>query len=172
MIRRIAIIGPECTGKSELSMQLARTYDTEWVPEFARFYLDRLSRPYKETDLVEIAKGQVAWEDDKAGHANDFLFCDTNLIVIKVWSEHKFGKTDPWIEAELKRRTYDYYLLNNIDLVWRPDPQREHPQLRKHFFDIYKKYLTKHGLPYGIVSGAEDDRTKHAIDLIEDFFYQ
>lgn len=171
MVKRIAVIGPESTGKSELCQQLARTYDTEWVPEFARFYLDRLSRSYRENDLLEIAKGQMAWEDDKAQSADDFLFCDTNLIVIKVWSDHKYGHTASWIENELNDRAYDFYLLGNIDLTWRPDPQREHPKLRTHFFNIYEQFLKDRNLPYGIVSGIEDARTKCAIDLIEDFFY-
>jgi len=170
MIKRIAVIGPESTGKSEICQHLARIYETEWVPEFARFYLDRLERTYEEKDLLEIAKGQVIWEDDKAEYANNYLFCDTNLIVMKVWSDHKYGRTDEWIEQELKTRTYDYYLLGNIDLIWRPDPQREHPKQRKYFFDIYENYLKEHNLPYGIVSGIEDLRVENARQLIEGFF--
>ncbi|MEQ8581169.1 MAG: ATP-binding protein [Marinoscillum sp.] len=170
MIRKIAIIGPESTGKSELCQHLARIYDTEWVPEYARFYLDRLEGEYQKEDLLHIAQGQMVWEDDKAEQANGYLFCDTNLIVMKVWSEHKYGEADPWILAELEKRHYDFYLLGNIDLIWRPDPQREHPKLRKHFFDVYEAYLRDHQLPYAIVSGIEDLRVKCAQDLIEDFF--
>lgn len=172
MTRRIAIIGPESTGKSELCQHLARIYQSEWVPEFARFYLDRLNRPYEQSDLLQIAKGQIAWEDDKAEYDRKYLFCDTNLIVMKVWSDHKYGSSDPWILEELEKRErhYDFYLLGNIDLIWRPDPQREHPKLRKHFFDIYENYLKDHQLPYGVVSGIEDLRVKCAQDLIEDFF--
>ncbi|MEQ8471532.1 MAG: ATP-binding protein [Marinoscillum sp.] len=170
MTKRIAVIGPESTGKSEICQHLARIYQTEWVPEYARFYLDRLGRSYEQSDLLEIAKGQVIWEDDKAEEASEYLFCDTNLIVIKIWSEHKYGSCDPWILEELNKRTYDFYLLGNIDLLWRPDPQREHPKLRKHFFDLYESYLKGHNLPYGIVSGIEDMRVKCAKDLVDDFF--
>ena len=169
-LKKIAVIGPESTGKSELCQQLAAHYQTEWVPEFARFYLDRLNRPYEQHDLKAIAEGQLTWEDDKASYARDFLFCDTNLIVIKIWSDHKYGNTDPWIEEQLALRQYDYYLLNNIDLPWRPDPQREHPQLRKHFFDTYQGYLDQYHLPFSIVSGIEEDRKKSAISALESFF--
>lgn len=169
-MKKIAVIGPESTGKSELCQHLARIYETEWVPEFARFYLDRLDREYEKQDLLEIAKGQMTWEDDKAAYARQYLFCDTNLIVMKIWSDHKYGSTDPWIEAELSSREYDFYLLGNIDLIWRPDPQREHPKLRKYFFDQYEQYLKDHQLPYGIVSGIEDNRVSCAKGLIEDFF--
>ncbi len=168
--KKIAVIGPESTGKSWLSQQLAQHFRTEWVPEYARFYLDRLDVPYTKGDLLEIAIGQLAWEEDKAEYANDFLICDTNLIVIKIWSDHKFGHTDPWIEARLKSGDYDFYLLNNIDLSWEQDPQREHPRLRKHFFGIYKGYLEAQNLPYAIVSGIGQARKQSALDAIENFF--
>lgn len=168
--KRIAIVGPESTGKSELCQHLAMHYDTEWVPEYARFYLDRLDRDYEQHDLTSIAEGQLAWEDDKAEYANNYLICDTNLIVIKIWSDHKYGNTDAWIEQQLAERTYDFYLLNNIDIPWTPDPQREHPKLRKHFFEVYKNYLEDHQLPYAIVSGIEGERKKCAVDAIDAHF--
>ena len=166
-LKKIAIVGPESTGKSELAAQLAREFETEWVPEYARFFIDRLSRPYEESDLLEIAKGQLAWEDDKASYASKFLFCDTNLIVIKIWSEHKYGKTDPWIETQLSERSYDFYLLSAIDLPWRPDPQREHPDKRSYFFDVYKQYLIDRQLPFAIVTGEEEDRLQSAITALQ-----
>lgn len=170
MTKRIAIIGPESTGKSELCQHLAFHYDTEWVPEYARFYLDRLDGEYQKHDLKAIAEGQLSWEDEKAEYANKYLICDTNLIVIKIWSEHKYGETDAWIEEQLNEREYDFYLLNNIDIPWTPDPQREHPKLRKHFFEVYKKYLEDNKLPYAKVSGIEGERKKCAVDAIESYF--
>ena len=169
-IKKIAVIGPESTGKSESCQHLSYHYQTEWVPEFARFYLDRLDRPYEKNDLRAIAEGQLSWEDDKAEYANQYLFCDTNLIVIKIWSDHKYGSTDPWIENQIKERSYDFYLLNNIDIPWTPDPQREHPTMRKHFFNVYKDYLTQHNLPFAIVSGIEGDRKECAVQAINHHF--
>ena len=169
-IKKVAVIGPESTGKSELCQHLATHYQTEWVPEFARFYLDRLDRPYEQHDLKAIAEAQIQWEEDKVAYSKDYLFCDTNLIVIKIWSDHKYGNTDPWIEVQLKERKYDFYLLNDIDIPWTADPQREHPTLRKHFFQVYESYLKNHGLPYCTVSGIEGDRKKCAVDGIEKHF--
>ncbi len=166
-MKKIAIVGPESTGKSDLAQQLSREYDCEWVPEFARFYLDRLPREYEQSDLVEIAKGQLAWEDDKAQYEEDWLFCDTNLLVIKIWSEFKYGETDPWIEEQLHNRTYDLHLLADIDLPWRPDPQREHPTKRKELFQLYESFLKEHQLPYVVVSGIEGDRLNSAVNALK-----
>ncbi|WP_421763446.1 AAA family ATPase [Ekhidna sp.] len=170
MVKRIAIIGPESTGKSELCQHLAMHYNTEWVPEYARFYLDRLDGGYQQHDLKSIAEGQLSWEDEKAEYANKYLICDTNLIVVKIWSDHKYGNTDKWIEEQLHKRTYDFYLLSNIDIPWMPDSQREHPKLRKHFFEVYKNYLEAKKLPYAIISGIEGERKKCAVDAIESNF--
>ena len=169
-LKRIAVVGPESTGKSQLCRHLAAYYQTQWVPEFARFYLDRLNRPYEQNDLKPIAEGQLQWEDDKAKQSKDYLFCDTNLIVIKIWSDHKYGNTDPRIEKQLAKRDYDFYLLTNIDIPWAPDPQREHPALREYFFEIYEEYLKRHNHSYSIVSGLEENRKKAALNALKAHF--
>jgi len=166
--RKVAIVGPESTGKSELSQQLAHHYKSDWVPEYAREYLHRLGRPYEEKDLLEIARGQLRLEDEK--READPLFCDTNLIVIKIWSDHKYGQTHPEILKSLEQRTYDFYLLTDIDLPWQEDPQREHPKLRAYFFGLYEQYLRDHQLPYGVVSGVGKDRLTCAINALQGYF--
>lgn len=163
--RKVAIVGPESTGKSELTQQLATHYQTDWVPEYAREYLDQLTRPYQEHDLLEIAKGQLRLEDEK--READPLFCDTNLIVIKIWSDHKYGRTHPEILQSLQERTYDFYLLTDIDLPWQEDAQREHPNLRAYFFGVYKQYLEDHQLPYGVVTGTGKERFACAVNIVQ-----
>jgi NadR type nicotinamide-nucleotide adenylyltransferase len=166
-MKKIVIIGPECTGKSWLSQKLAEHYNTVWVPEYAREYISQLDRPYNRTDLTEIAKVQAALEDKLAINANKVLICDTNLVVIKVWSEHKYGQCDPWILGEIGRRTYDLYLLTGIDIPWEEDPQREHPQLRKYFYDVYYRELLNSKTNFSIVTGLGDKRSGAAINLVD-----
>ena len=97
MVKKVAVIGPECTGKSDLSEFLANHYHTAWVPEYARGYLDNLVRPYEQHDLLTIAHGQMRLEDKYAKDCKDLMICDTNLYVIKVWSQFKFGNCHPEI---------------------------------------------------------------------------
>ncbi|MEM9339109.1 MAG: ATP-binding protein [Bacteroidota bacterium] len=169
-LKKIAIIGPESTGKSTLSQELADHFHTEWVPEFARTYLDQLDRPYEKSDLITIAKGQLVSEDEKGKEANQYLFCDTNLITIKIWSDHKYGTTDFWIEEQLKSRTYEFYLLTYVDIEWAFDPQREHPNLRNHFYELFRSYLERHDLPYATIQGRNNDRKDSAIRAIASHF--
>ncbi|MEB2773862.1 ATP-binding protein [Algoriphagus sp. D3-2-R+10] len=166
--KRILILGPESTGKSTLAEDLAEYYGEPWVPEFAREYLEKLGREYRFEDLVEIGKGQVALEDRLAETAEKFLFCDTDLRVIHIWSEHRFGNTDPWVLEEIDRRMYDLILLTDTDLPWTPDPLREYPELemRQYFFKKYLQLAMNSGFQYLIISGDRNKRLKTAVAAI------
>ena len=171
-ILKVAIVGPESTGKSTLSSQLARHYHTAWVPEYAREYIDQLHRPYKEQDLLKIAQGQLAYEDQMEKKAERLLICDTNLIVIKIWSEFKYGRCDPWILDQVKHRHYDLHLLMDVDLPWQKDPQREHPHLRQQLFDIYYRELKTINVSFKVINGNYEERFNKAVDEIDFLFKQ
>ncbi len=171
MIRRIAITGPESTGKSVLAEQLAARYGTRWVPEYAREYLDQLGRPYEEPDLLRIAEGQLAVEVQTEKQASGMLFCDTELTVIKIWSEVKYSRCAPEILELLESRRYDLYLLCDIDLPWTYDPLREHPERRRFLFDYYHRELTAMQRPFAVVQGTGSARLGNAVAIIEKFLH-
>jgi NadR type nicotinamide-nucleotide adenylyltransferase len=165
--KRVAIIGPECTGKSELSKFLAQHFKTEWVPEYARAYIDNLRRPYNQNDLITIAHGQLRLEDEYARDANTFLFCDTNLYVIKVWSMFKYGNCEKEILDQIANRKYDLYLLTYVDLPWEEDPLREHPTKREELYNIYLNEMKNQPVPFVEIKGEREQRRATAIEAIE-----
>jgi len=167
-IRKIAIIGPESTGKSTLSKTLAAELHTVWVPEYARSYLETLQREYVENDLLLMAQGQMAQEDILIKNADAYLICDTDLHVLKVWSEHKYHRCHPWILEQIAQRKYDMYLLTYIDIEWSYDPQREHPDttMRKYFYNIYRDIVQNSGLPWVDIRGGEHERLHTAKESI------
>ncbi len=165
-IVKIAIVGPESTGKTTLGNQLSAHYKTQCVPEFAREHLEKVGGHYEESDLLTIAKEQLALEDKIKENCSNLLICDTNLLVIKVWSEHKYESCDPFILGSLENYDYDLSILCDIDFPWQADPLREHPHKRHYFFDLYKKELTDLGVNYIIVSGNQEDRLQTAITAI------
>jgi NadR type nicotinamide-nucleotide adenylyltransferase len=166
--KRILILGPESTGKSTLAEKLAMHFTEPWVPEVAREYLEKLDRPYAYEDLLQIGKQQMRTEDELAMQAHNYLFCDTDLRVIQVWSEHRFGKVDPWVLEEIALRTYDLILLCAPDLPWQADPLREHPELemRQQFFEIYQQLSQASGIPWILVSGDTAQRLSTAIQAV------
>jgi NadR type nicotinamide-nucleotide adenylyltransferase len=170
MIRNIAITGPESTGKSILSEQLASHYNTAWVPEYAREYLELLGKPYNEEDILHIAHGQLSHEDLQRSKANGYLFCDTELVVTKIWSEVKYKRCDPWILDTIASHRYELYLLCDIDLPWQYDPLREHPDQRQYLFDLYYNELKSRNYPFEVVRGTGPARLAHAVGLIDNYF--
>ncbi len=166
-IFKIVLTGPESTGKTTLAEKLATHYNTVCVPEYARSYIAALKRPYEAQDILNIAKGQLKWENDFLPKANHLLFCDTALIVPKIWSEVAFGDCPEWIENQLATRHYDLYLLMRPDIDWQPDPQREHPNYRVELFEMYREVLQNGDTPYVVIEGNYKKRFKAAMQVID-----
>jgi NadR type nicotinamide-nucleotide adenylyltransferase len=180
--KKIVIIGPESTGKSTLCEGLAAHYHTEWVQEYARGYMLTHGTAYSYDDLSTIARGQLALEDaavaalgecksatGPAPTGDRVLFIDTDLYVMKVWSEYVFGRCETWILKEIVTRRYDGYLLCRTDLPWVKDELREYPDLttRERLYHIYKDILVNQEVPWVEVGGEGGDRLKSAIEAVE-----
>lgn len=150
-----------------LSEQLAFGCSTVWVPEYAREYLALTGGRYSIDDIVAIAKGQIDRENEAAARADRLLFCDTDLLVTKIWCEVKYGHCPRWIEDHFRKHRYDLYLLCDIDLPWEYDPLREHPDKRPFLFERYRKALSDEGLPYRIISGSGPLRLQNALLALE-----
>lgn len=169
MLNKIAILGPESTGKSQLSIELANYFDAPYVPEMAREYLAEKGINYTNQDVLDIATLQQETENKLQKIHNDktYLFCDTELITIKIWLEFKEWKVPNWIIEQIKNSDYKLYLLTDIDLPWQDDPLRENPNDRNELFHLFEKELIQFEKNYKIVKGVGDLRTKNAIEIIQ-----
>ncbi len=196
MIQKIVIIGPESTGKSTLCEQLAQHYSMQWCPEFAREYLITNGKEYSYDDLLIIAKGQLALEDEYTSLVSSqwsmiddstwvnpqvlistrhspLLFIDTDMYVMKVWCEYVFGKCHQFILDQIVERKYDLYLLCNTDLPWVKDELREYPdeKNRNELYHIYKDLLINQQVPWVEISGNDDDRLLTAIAAVKEYLH-
>ena len=168
--QKIVVIGPESTGKSTLCEMLAAHFQTQWVPEYAREYLVEHGMNYTFSDLLTIAKGQLAQEEKIAAEMEEgLLFIDTDMYVMKVWCEFVFNQCHQWIIDQIALRRYDFYLLCNTDLPWAPDPLREYPDLesREELFHIYKDLLQNQSTPWVEITGGASGRLPQAIQAID-----
>jgi NadR type nicotinamide-nucleotide adenylyltransferase len=168
-IKKIAIVGPESTGKSTMSAYLAEHYQTVWVPEYARGYCEKLTEPPTWQDEINMFYGQLALEQKLLPNANQILICDTTFITVKIWSDQMFGKSPQEVMDELPKRPYDLYLLLDIDLPWQDDPLRDFPDLREHFMDVWHKELQALNANYKVISGSGPERYESAIAEIDSF---
>ncbi len=167
-IRRVALVGPESCGKSFLSEQLAVHFQTVFVEEYGRTYCERFGMDLSELDFAQIAGGQLYREDEMARQANRILFCDTDLIVTQVWSEVYFkGRCQPWIIGADHGRQYDLYLLLAPDIPWINDGLREYEGRREWMFERLRVEMESRNLPYKIIRGDFESRTRLAIESVQ-----
>jgi NadR type nicotinamide-nucleotide adenylyltransferase len=169
---KIVLFGPESTGKTTLSQQLARHYNTVWVPEYARDYLQEKWNNERKTcephDLLPIAEGQIKSENKLAQKANKVLICDTDLLETKVYSEaYYIGACDPLLEKYALQNTYDLYLLTYIDIPWENDDLRDKPNEREEMFSYFEQTLINSKRPFVILKGDKNTRLKKAVYHID-----
>jgi len=165
-MKKIVFTGPESTGKTSITKAVADHFSVDWVQEYARSYLENLDRPYQEEDLLAIAKGQLEKEQAHAATKPLFLFCDTSLLVMKIWSDYKYKRCDPWIVQQLRQQKPSLYFLCATDIPWEYDPLREHPTQRAALFDLYQKELDLLKIPYIILKGNQEERLKKVLNIL------
>ncbi|MEG2100788.1 MAG: DUF4301 family protein, partial [Flavobacterium sp.] len=170
-IIKIALFGPESTGKTTLATQLAEYYETEWVPEFARDYLQEKWEENQhicvEADMMPIAYGQTALENQKLSNAKKYLFCDTNLMVTKVFSEMYYNVCDPLLNEAALEHEYDLFFLTDIDVPWEKDDIRDTPEGRETVFSVFKETLINTKKPFITLSGNKESRLAKAVEIVD-----
>jgi NadR type nicotinamide-nucleotide adenylyltransferase len=169
-VRRILLYGPESTGKTTLARQLAEHYRTEWVPEFARGYLDAEAAPCLYDDISHIAAGQQEAEETTARRADRLLFCDTDAITTTIYAHHFFGRCPLWVQRLADERRYDLVLFCDIDLPWMPDPlHRDSPHRREEFRDRFLNELHSRRISCVTIRGTGDSRLQAAVSAVEEY---
>jgi NadR type nicotinamide-nucleotide adenylyltransferase len=170
-MKKFVVIGPESTGKSTLCSQLAQHFNTKWVPEYAREYLEKNGTNYTYDDLLIIARGQIDLEESLSSQLtipNSRLFIDTDMYVMKVWCEYVFNKCHNWILNRIAERKYDGYLLCNVDLPWVKDNLREYPDLetRNKLYHFYRDILINQNTPWVEINGSYRERFESALKFV------
>ena len=170
-MRKVAIVGAESSGKTTLAVALGAALGGVVVEEFARTYLQEHGPHYTEADLLTIAVAQARAEDAAMARSAELqaraVVCDTDMLTIRIWSEEKFGRCDPWIIEASEHRPYDLCLLCRPDIPWEPDPLRENPHDRDRLFNVYEAMLKELGKPFVVIGGTPKERLGHALDAID-----
>ena len=161
-VARVVLIGPECTGKTQLAQLLARELGTAWVPEYAREHAEQRGNALTADDVEAIARGQIANEDRASD--GSVLILDTDLISTVVYARHYYGSCPQWIEDEARRRRGDLYLLLDTDVPWESDAARDAGgEAREDLFDAFRAALDEFDVRWEIVSGGWEERAAAAL---------
>jgi len=182
---KIAIVGPESSGKTTLAEALMYHYKGLFVSEVAREYLAELDRPYEEQDLLSIARSlqelhagaaDMAREQEalmggpplrEPGPIRTPIFYDTDTLNMRIWSLEKYGRVHPEIDAMVRDTVYTWRLLCRPDIPWEHDPLRENPHDRDRLFDVWVREMKTLDLRYTIIEGTPEQRMRTAMDMVD-----
>lgn len=166
---KIAVVGPESTGKSTVAQNLATHYKTLWVPEYSRFYCEGLTQDCTLQDELNMFYGQIALEKAvESITTKDLLICDTTFLTVKIWSDEMFKQTPQPVLDKLKSHRYDFYVLLKNDLPWQDDPLRNFKGKGDYFMEIWRKELKALNACYTEIGGLKE-RTANAIKAVDSF---
>ncbi len=182
---KIAIVGPESSGKTSLAEALMVHYHGGYISEVSREYLEGIERPYEEHDLLEITRSieelHAGAEDVVREHEAAIsgqqpeqmerirrpVFYDTDTLNIRIWSQEKYGRVHPEIDRSVQETRYTWRLLCRPDIPWEPDPFRENPHDRDRLFEVWQRELKALSLPYTIIEGTHEQRMRTATNLVD-----
>jgi nicotinamide riboside kinase len=162
MQSKIVFLGPESTGKSTISAELAKLCNAAFIPELARTYLNEHGTTYSYNDVIKIAETQAQLEREAEATEKNII-CDTDLITIKIWLEYYSWKVPEWMESFIVKHQANKYLLLYPDIPWVADEQRKNPHDRIALFNRFEQHLIAISANYSIIKGNGQSRLEDCL---------
>lgn len=167
---KIVVCGPESSGKSTLTKNLAEHYNTVYSEEFLRNFASEIYSRGESIlfeDNLEIIKGQLLLEERASSNTEKFFFCDTDLLQTIIYSKVYFKKVQKELLESFERNMGDYYLLLKPDIRWEYDELRDEEVDRNHIYSLLKEELDFHKIKYFEIEGLGENRLKNAIESLD-----
>jgi nicotinamide riboside kinase len=169
---KIALLGAESTGKTELTQRLAAHFAAapnanrvHLVPEYLREWCNTQSRTPRPDEQVGIATEQARRVEASVPH--DWLIADTTPLMIAIYSDMLFDDPSLYGMALAHQRRYDLTLVTGLDLPWVADGlQRDGPHVREPVDALIRAALARGNINYQVVYGAGDARFENALKCI------
>lgn len=169
----VAVLGAESTGKTTLCRDLAAYFDSLWVSEYMRTYLqakwddEQLTCTWE--DLLPIAQGQMALENKLANQLAQtsgephYLFCDTSLFELMTYSHWYYGDCPTALEQAALAHHYDLILLTEVDIPWVADDLRDSPNQRDEISAYFACQLNKYQKTFQRIGGDRKERVQQVL---------
>ena len=163
---RIALLGAESTGKTQLSLARAqalrdRGHAVHLVPEYLRTWCDVQGRTPRPDEQRLIAQQQA---DAVLQLGQGTVIADTTPMMTAVYSHQLFNDTSLYAMAAAHQQLFDMTLVTGLDLPWVADGlQRDGPQVREPVDALLRAALQTAGVAYKVVYGQGPERLNNAL---------
>ncbi|HEX7889506.1 MAG TPA: ATP-binding protein [Ramlibacter sp.] len=170
MARRIALLGAESTGKTQLATGLAahlreRGHSAVAVPEVLRTWCTRQGRAPRPEEQLAIAQEQERLVDSAAA---DYVIADTTALMVLVHSGMLFEDSELDRFALARQRGYDATLVTGLDLPWVPDGLHRGAAAPREPVDaLVRTLLQRAGVAYQVVYGSGALRLQGALHALQ-----
>lgn len=171
-VKKIVLVGTESCGKSTLTRNLAKIYNTTYVSEFGRTLCEELGGCdgiLVSEDYQKIAYGHKMEEFMAIEQANKLAFIDTEAIVTQYYSNLYNDEHQQVLDEMAKLQDYDLWLFLEPDVKWVDDGLRVHGEetVRDQNNHHLKALLKKHTIEYHVLSGSYENRLTGAMKLVD-----
>jgi HTH-type transcriptional regulator, transcriptional repressor of NAD biosynthesis genes len=173
LIANIVFLGAPSTGKTTIASQLARIYNTTWMPEYGREYWEQhqINRRLSLSQLVEIAQGHLEREEILLCEANQYLFTDTNALTTYHFSLYYHNAVAPELTqlAHQAASRYDLVFLCSNDIPYEDIPDRSGEVNRSIFQKQIKSELIVRKIPFYELHGNLDTRIQYVKKVLNKY---
>jgi NadR type nicotinamide-nucleotide adenylyltransferase len=168
LIRKVALVGTESSGKTTLARALAQRFDTLWVHEFGRELWEAQDLTGTFADHLKVGRRQYEREQAALRHARRYLFCDTNAWTTLHWSLWAYDTADTRLIDLVEQTMSEYvWVVCDNDFGWVRDGTREMvngqaERFQRQLLDD----LDRRGVDYHVVSGSVEARSERVAALL------
>jgi NadR type nicotinamide-nucleotide adenylyltransferase len=172
-ITKVVFLGAPSTGKSTIASQLAKKYQTVWMPEYGREYWEKhqIDRRLTKEQLVDLAFGHMEREKEKIIDAKEYLFVDTNALTTHLFSQDYHGESHPKLVklAEKASREYDLVFLCEDDIPYEDTWDRSGTVHRGIFQKKIRADLLDRKIPFFSLRGTLMERIEKVEKVLQRF---
>lgn len=168
---RIALLGAESTGKTSLSIGLAKALqslglEATIVPETLREWCEVHGRTPLAYEQADIAKQQA---ERIFSIKQGWVIADTSPLMTAVYSDYIFEDKELYAEALKQQAEFDITLVMGLDLAWVPDGlQRDGAHVREPVDTRVREALQSADLPFKVIYGHSEARLSAALMAIRE----
>jgi nicotinamide riboside kinase len=168
-MRRVGLIGAECTGKSSVAAALAAEVGAIHVPEALRAFVETRGRvPALEDQAGILNEQRASVEMAHLDHPESVIVCDPLPLMTAIYSVAYFDDSSLLGEAVDDARTYDLIWWCRPDIPWTPDgDQRDGEERRSQVDSLIGQIVTDTGLDVVELQGIIDTRIREAINSLQ-----